>query len=151
VLRYNLPHTDKGEPGAPDYRALGEFRYQIRRFLHFSEEAAKAHGLEPQQHQMLLAIRALDEPEGTTIGRLAERLFIRHHSAVGLVDRLVEGRLVRRVRGGEDRRQVRVQPTPEGEAWLKRLAEAHGEELRHSGPLLVAALSDVLEHLPASV
>jgi DNA-binding MarR family transcriptional regulator len=146
-----LPHTHKGEPGVTNYRALEEFRYQIRRFLHFSEEAAKVHGLEPQQHQMLLAIRALDEREGTTIGRLAERLLIRHHSAVGLVDRLEEGRLVKRVRGGEDRRQVRVQLTLKGGARLQRLSEAHREELRHSGPLLVAALSDVLEHLSASV
>jgi len=141
---------NKGKSGATDYRALGEFRYQIRRFLYFSEEAAKAHGLEPQQHQLLLAVRALDEPEGTTIGRLAERLLIRHHSAVGLVDRLEEGRLAKRVRGGDDRRQVRVQLTPKGEAYLKRLAEAHRKELRRSGPLLVAALRGVLEHVAAS-
>jgi DNA-binding MarR family transcriptional regulator len=138
------------EPATADYLALGEFRYQIRRFLHFSEEAAKSHGLEPQQHQALLAIHSSGEPEGATIGRLAERLLIRHHSAVGLVDRLAEGKLVERVRGGQDRRQVRVRLTPAGELKLRSLAEAHREELRQSGPLLVASLSQVLDHLPAT-
>src|ERR1700730_8470449 len=92
-----------------DYRSLHEFRYQIRRFLHFSEAAARAEGLEPQQHQMLLAIRALEEPGGPTVGKLAEQLMVRHNSAGGLLDRLVERGLVERIRGGEgDRRQVRV-------------------------------------------
>jgi len=131
-----------------NYTALGEFRYQIRRFLHFSEEAAKAHDLEPQQHQMLLAIRALDEPGGSTIGRLAERLFIRHHSAVGLVDRLAGQGLVERCRESVDRRQVHVRLSAAGQSRLKLLAEAHQEELRNLGPKLITALSDVLSNLP---
>jgi DNA-binding MarR family transcriptional regulator len=124
-----------------NYQALAEFRFQIRRFLHFSEEAAKAEGLEPQQHQMLLAIRACDDPSGPTVGTLAEQLLIRHHSAVGLIDRLAERGLVERVKGGEDRRQVRVRLKPEGEARLSRLSGTHREELRRIGPALEAALS----------
>ncbi|HEY2014118.1 MAG TPA: MarR family transcriptional regulator [Bryobacteraceae bacterium] len=129
---------------ASDYQSLGAFRYQIRRFVHFSEEAAKNEGLEPQQHQMLLAIRASEEPGGPLVGSLAEQLLIRHHSAVGLIDRLEERRLVERVRGSEDRRQVRVRLTPEGEEKLHRLSSVHREELRNSGPMLVETLGALL-------
>jgi len=129
---------------AADYRSLGNFRYQIRRFLHFSEEAAKAEGLEPQQHQMLLAIRALDEAGGPTVGSLAEHLIIRHHSAVGLIDRLEERGLVARVRSQGDRRQVRVRLTSKGERKLGRLSAVHHEELRSSGRLLVDTLNGLL-------
>jgi DNA-binding MarR family transcriptional regulator len=128
-----------------DYRALSDFRYQIRRFLHFSEQAAAAEGLEPQQHQMLLAIQGLDEPDGPTIGRLAEYLMVKHHSAVGLVDRLEERGLVERVRGEEDRRQVRVRIAAEGVRKLKRLSSLHREELRLSEPALVETLKRILE------
>ena len=128
-----------------DYQALAEFRFRIRRFLHFSEQAARAEGLEPQQHQLMLAIRACDEAAGPTVGKLAEQLLVRHHSVVGLIDRLAERGLVERVRAGEDRRQVRVRLTPEGEAALSRLAGTHREELRRTGPLLKAALGKVLE------
>jgi DNA-binding MarR family transcriptional regulator len=131
-----------------DYRALSDFRYQIRRFLHFSEAAAKAEGLEPQQHQMLLAIRTLGESESSTIGKLAECLLVRHHSAVGMVDRLVERGLVDRVRDTVDRRQVQVRLTTEGEDRLKRLSKAHREELRYFGPLLVTALGSLLQLVP---
>src|SRR5579863_159724 len=104
-----------------DYHALAAFRYQIRRFLHFSEEAARNEGLEPQQHQMLLAIQTSDQNSGPTIGNLAEHLLIQHHSAVGLVDRLAVRGLVERIRGGEDRRQVRIRLTPAGNDKLRRL------------------------------
>ena len=130
-----------------DYRALGSFRYEIRRFLHFSEEAARAEGLEPQQHQILLAIQGFDESGGPTIGQLAEHLFLRHHSAVGLIDRLEERGMVTRLRGEEDRRQVRVRMTEAGERTLHRLAHLHREELRRSGPQLVESLLRVIvEH-----
>jgi DNA-binding MarR family transcriptional regulator len=128
-----------------DYRAISSFRYQIRRFLHFSEEAARAEGLEPQQHQILLAIQGLDEPGGPTIRQLSEHLLVRHHSAVGLIDRLVERGLVKRVRGGEDRRQVRIRMTPEGLKKLHHLTHLHREELRQSGPRLVESLRALLE------
>jgi DNA-binding MarR family transcriptional regulator len=132
-----------------DYRALSEFRYHIRRFLHFSEEASRAEGLEPQQHQILLAIRALRERQGPTIGELAEHLILRHHSAVGLVDRLERQGLVERVRDGDDRRQVRIQLTGEGAARLRRLSAVHREELRSSGPRLIKALRAAMEGAPA--
>jgi len=128
-----------------DYRALSDFRYQIRRFLRFSEEAAAAEGLEPQQHQMLLAIQGLDDPGGPTISRLAECLMVRHHSAVGLLDRLEERGLVERVRGEGDRRQVRVRVASEGLHKLKRLASLHKEELRQNGPALVETLRRIVE------
>lgn len=128
-----------------DYRALSNFRYEIRRFLHFSEEAAAAEGLEPQQHQMLLAIEGLDEHGSPTISQLADHLILRHHSAVGLVDRLEQRGLVERARGGEDRRQVRVLVTKEGLEKLHRLARIHREELRRSGPKLVRALGGVID------
>jgi DNA-binding MarR family transcriptional regulator len=133
----------------PDYRALGEFRFQIRRFLHFSEEAARAEGLEPQQHQILLAIRGLGGDPGPTIGELAAHLIVRHHSAVGLVDRLADHGLVERVRGGDDRRQVRVHLTREGAAKLRRLSAIHREELRDTGRQLIAALQTVMQGVPS--
>jgi DNA-binding MarR family transcriptional regulator len=130
-----------------DYQALGQFRYQIRRFLHFSEAAAQAEDLEPQQHQMMLAIRAWDEQDAPTIGSLAAHLLLKHHSAVGLVDRLADHGLVERVRGDDDHRQVRVHLTAQGLAKLRRLTSAHREELRSSGPVLVGALDALLRGL----
>ena len=132
-----------------DYVSLGEFRYRIRRFLYFSEEAPRQEGLEPQQHQMLLAIRVLAEISRPTIGLLAEHLLIRHHSAVGLIDRLEERGLVERVRGTTDRRQVRVRLTSAGEEKLG-LSLSHSEELRSSGPMLVEGLRILLEQFSAT-
>lgn len=126
-----------------DYRALHEFRYALRRFLHFSEEAAKAAGLEPQQHQLMLAIRAA--PPNAQIGYLAERLQIRHHSAVELVDRLVARGLAERRRDGSDRRAVQVLLTPEGEEILRRLSLHHRAELRSAGPALVRVLNALID------
>ena len=134
------------ELSGSDYRALAEFRYQIRKFLHFSEQAALAEGLEPQQHQMLLGIKALDDAEKPTVGRLAEHLFIRHHSAVGLIDRLEERALVKRARASQgDRRQVSVHLTSEGESVLRRLTKVHRKELLTSDPGLVQSLQGLLK------
>jgi DNA-binding MarR family transcriptional regulator len=128
------------------YRDLAEFRRQIRRFLHFSEATAKEHGLEPQQHQLLLALRGLPEDVAPTIGELASRLFLRHHSAVELIDRLEKlGAVVRRP-NPEDRREIMVRITPAGRGILRRLALEHRSELERSGPELAAALSSVLRH-----
>jgi len=132
-----------------DYYALGEFRLRIRRFLHFSEFAARQEGLEPQQHQLLLAVRCLQRDNGPTIGELAEHLLIRHHSAVGLIDRMEERGLIERVRGAGDRRQVKVSLTASGADKLERLSETHRAELRNSGPALVEALSGLLRRLHA--
>jgi DNA-binding MarR family transcriptional regulator len=123
-----------------DYQALAELRYQLRRFLHFSEQAARNMGLEPQQHQLMLALTGLPAGARPTIGTLAERLQIQHHSAVELVNRLSAGGLVRRSRTGEDRRQVLLRLTPKGEKILRELSVGHKAELRTQGPALVAAL-----------
>ncbi len=126
-----------------EYRALAEFRYRIRKFLQFSSEAARAHGVEPQQHQLLLAIKGLPDGKRPTIGELAERLQILHHSAVELVDRLSARSFVRREHDEDDRRQVLIRLTGKGEALLRRLSLVHHEELETTGPMLVKALSAV--------
>ena len=112
------------------YRALAEFRHQIRRFLHFSEQAARAAGLEPQQHQLLLAVKGLPPGDLATIRNIAERLQLRHHSTVELVDRLVRRGLVRRRRNPRDRREVLIGLTRQGEAILRQLSVHHVAELR---------------------
>ena len=104
-----------------DYRALAEFRYQIRRFLRFSEDAARSAGIEPQHHQLMLAIKGKPDGEESRIAYLAERLQIRHHSAVELVDRLAERGLVTRTRGDQDHREVYVHLTARGERVLGEL------------------------------
>jgi DNA-binding MarR family transcriptional regulator len=131
---------------ATDYRALAEFRYQIRRFLGFSERAARQSGLEPRQHQLLLALKGLPEDVDPTIGELAQRLQVEHHSAVEMVDRLQQRRLVVRLRDETDKRRVLVQLTPRGEALLRALALSHRTELRAAAPALVQALDALMEN-----
>jgi DNA-binding MarR family transcriptional regulator len=127
-----------------DYRALADFRFQIRRFLHFSEEAARYEGLEPQQHQFLLTVRALTGAHGPTVGEIAGHLLIRHHSAVGLADRLVDRGLVERARGIGDRRQVWIRLTTLGEQAIMRLSATHRAVLLNTGPGLVESLGALL-------
>ena len=129
---------------ATDYRALAQFRYLIRRFLAMSEEMAHQKGLTPQQHQLMLAIEGRDASAEPTIGYLAERLMIKHHSAVGLVDRLVAQGLVEREQAAADRRQVLVRLTERGETILRELSTSHRDELRVLAPHLVSALSSVV-------
>jgi DNA-binding MarR family transcriptional regulator len=124
-----------------DYKALAEFRYQIRRFLRFSEQAARAAGLEPQQHQLLLSIKGLLLGKKATIGVLAERMQLAHHSTVELIDRLEERGFVERLRDDEDRRQVLVQITAAGEEILAELSLHHFDELGSVGPKLVQVLN----------
>ena len=128
-----------------DYQSLAESRYQIRRFLHFSEKAARRAGLEPRQHQLMLAIKGLPEDVRPRIGELAERLQIQHHSTVELVNRLSSGGYVRRERGGEDRREVLLSLTAKGEKVLKELSLHHRAELRTQGPALIAALRHAIQ------
>lgn len=123
-----------------DYQALAEFRYQLRRFQHFSEEAAREAGLEPQQHQLLLALKGNAGDSEPRIAYLAERLQIQHHSAVELVDRSVKKGLITRSRGGEDRREVHVQLTAKGERILGQLTVHLRAELQSAAPALVATL-----------
>jgi DNA-binding MarR family transcriptional regulator len=126
-----------------DYESLAELRYQIRRFLHFSKQAARVAGLEPQQHQLMLSLKGLPRNLRPRIGELAERLQIRHHSAVELVNRLSVGGYVRRHRGSEDSREALLSLTPRGEKVLKKLSLQHRAELRVRGPALLAALRRV--------
>src|SRR5262245_53018683 len=116
------------------YEMLAELRYSLRQFLSFSEQAAVAAGVTPQQHQALLAIKGYPGGGSISIGELAERLQIRHHSAVGLVDRLVDEGCVRRAPGRDDRRRVQLALTARGEAILEKLSAAHREQLRRIGP-----------------
>ena len=127
-----------------DYRDLAEFRYRLRRFLRFSEGAARKAGLEPQQHQLLLAVKGLPKGAKATVGTLAERLQIQHHSAVELVDRLAERGFVRRFRDPSDRRQVFVRLRPSGEKILRELSLYHLAELRLVGPNLVKVLKQLI-------
>ena len=127
------------------YRALAEFRYQVRRFLHFSEEQVRNLGLEPQQHQLLLTIKGLPPGTRATIGELAVRLQLKHHSVGELVDRL-EGRgYVTRSTGRRDRRQVIVRLTASGSSVLRKLSLAHHEELEKAGPALARALRSLMK------
>jgi DNA-binding MarR family transcriptional regulator len=128
-----------------DYQALAESRYQIRRFLHYSEQAARAMDLEPQQHQLMLALKGLPEGMRPTIGTVAERLQIQHHSTVELVNRLSLGGLVKRTRAGSDQRVVLLLLTPKGEKVLRELSLGHQAELRNQGPALVAALERTMQ------
>ena len=127
-----------------DYQALAEFRFQIRRFLHFSERAVKAAGLERGQYQLMLAIKGMPSGVRPRIRELANRLQILHHSAVELVNRLEAGGFVRRERAHDDRREVLLALTPKGEKVLSELALHHHEELRSAGPALVGALRRVM-------
>ena len=124
-----------------DYQRLAEFRYLLRGFLHFSAKAAEEAGLTPQQHQALLAIKGFGGREQVTIGELAECLGIRHHSAVGLIDRLYSKGLAERHSGTDDRRQVIVSLTPKAEALLATLTAVHRDELEQFAPLLQALLA----------
>jgi DNA-binding MarR family transcriptional regulator len=128
-----------------EYRELARFRFEIRQFLQFSEQAARDHGLEPQQHQALLALKGLPETTPATIGELAGRLLVKHHSAVGLVDRLEKAGLLSRRPNPGDARQVLVQLTHAGETVLRRLSLAHRLELQESGPQLLDALRTILD------
>ncbi len=124
---------------------MAELRYTLRRFHRFSREAARAAGLTPQQHQALLAIKGYPGRDFVSIGELAERLQVLHHSAVGLVDRLARRRLVRRAASRTDGRRVEVRLTPRGETAIERLSEAHLAELRRLGP----GIRRVLESMSA--
>jgi DNA-binding MarR family transcriptional regulator len=133
-----------------DYQALAEFRYQIRKFLHFSEQAVQAAGLERGQYQLMLAIKGIPEGVRPRIRELANRMHIQHHSAVELVNRLEAGEYVRRERGQEDRREVLLALTPKGERVLGELALHHHEELRSAAPGLVAALRRLMPEKEAA-
>jgi len=134
-----------------DYQALAQFRYEIRRFINFSEQAARDAGIEPQQHQALLAIEGLPATHRATIGVLAERLQIQHHSAVGLVDRLEAEGLLRRTSSRADRREVLLRVTRHGTRLLNELSLSHRAELRSAGRALLRALETAMTHANSPV
>jgi DNA-binding MarR family transcriptional regulator len=123
-----------------DYEILAEFRYLLMRFAAFSEQSAHAAGLAPRQHQALLAIKGYPGGGAATVGALAERLGIRHHSTVGLVDRLVSRGYIVRHEDRHDRRRTLLSLTAAGERALAGLSAAHRRELRRVAPLLKALL-----------
>jgi DNA-binding MarR family transcriptional regulator len=133
-----------------DYQALAEFRYQIRRFLHFSEQAIKQAGLERGQYQLMLAIKGMPAGVRPRIRELATRMQIRHHSAVELINRLESRGWVHRERAQDDRREVLLALTSKGERILAELALHHRDELRSAGPALVAALRRVMREEDAT-
>jgi DNA-binding MarR family transcriptional regulator len=124
--------------------AIAEFRFLLRRFLATSETLARGQGVTPQQHQALLAVAGCPPDTAPSIGYLAERLLVQHHSAVGLVDRLEQQGLLERVPSVRDRRQVLLRLTERGERFLDDLSAAHRQELRQLAPRLVQALSQIL-------
>lgn len=132
------------EPDGPDYAALAAFRYEIRRFLHFSEAAARSIGIEPQQHQLLLTLKGLITGKRPTITTIAERMQLQHHSAVELINRLARRGFVRRYRSRADKRQVYVRLTKSGEEVLRQLSLHHLQEIKTTGPTLARALITVI-------
>jgi DNA-binding MarR family transcriptional regulator len=127
-----------------DYRALAEFRYQIRKFLTVSEEIARSGGLQPQQYMMLLTLRGLPADNEPTLLVLAERLQIRHNSAVELADRLAKRGLIRRFQSNNDSRNVLIRLTAKGAALIEKLVRKRFAQLHSSQPELVRALNRVL-------
>jgi DNA-binding MarR family transcriptional regulator len=138
--------NDNGDLSTDQYCDLAEFRRQIRQFLYFSEATAKELQIEPHQHQLLLAVQGLPAGIKPTIREIAGRLFIQHHSAVELVNRLEIRGAIARTPSVADKREVWVRLTPVGRSILRQLALAHRTELERSGPELARALSSVLRH-----
>ncbi len=127
-----------------DYRSLAELRHQIRLFTHFSEQAVRDAGLNPGQHQLMLALKGLPPHLRPSVGELAKRLQLRHHSTVELVNRLSSRGYVRRQRGATDRREVLLSLTIKGEKVLNELSLHHMAELRKAGPALISALQRII-------
>jgi DNA-binding MarR family transcriptional regulator len=132
------------EISSGEYQALAEFRYQIRSFLGFSKNAARAAGVEPQQHQLMLALRA-SAPKPATVQYLAGHLQLRHHSTVELIDRMEALSLVRRRRSKEDRRSAEIRLTPKGSKILRDLSLHQRRELRSAIPALINSLTLMLD------
>jgi len=139
----NRPTRTRGQP-LVDYRTLADLRYHIRRFLRTREGSARAIGVEPQQYLMLLQIKGLEGRDRATVGRLAERLQLRHHSTVELVNRLASRGLVARRHEGGDRREVVVVLRPAGERILRLLASHSVAELQTEGPALLSTLTRLI-------
>lgn len=131
---------------APEYQALAELRYRIRKFVREGDAVASAAGLEPQQYLLLLMIRGIPGGQEATVRNLADRLALKHHSVVELIDRMEARGYVRRSRSREDRRSVLVSLLPRGEKMLEQVAQHRIGELRATGAALVNAISSLLEN-----
>ncbi|MGE0551027.1 MAG: MarR family winged helix-turn-helix transcriptional regulator [Kofleriaceae bacterium] len=127
-----------------DYRVLAGFRHQLRCFTAFSETSARAVGIEPRQHQLLLALRGLPENTEPSVQILADQMVLRHHTVVELLDRLETAGLIRRERAVDDRRRSHIKLTARGAALLRKLADVHLDELRSLAPALLESLQAVL-------
>jgi len=138
-----LPHLT-----AEQYRRLAEFRYQMRRFLHFSQEAAAATGLHSRQYQLLQAIAGMPEDMSPTIAAVAARMCLRHNSAVELVNRSIEAGLLRKAPDPIDHRKLLLQITPAGGRVLSSLVEYHLRELEELGPDLIRSLKRLMSYRP---
>jgi len=119
-----------------DFKALARFRFGIRRYLHFSEETVRRHGVTPQHYQLLLALKGFPDREWATVRELADRLQLRHHSVVELVNRAQKQGLVKRATHPDDARAVRVLLTEDGDQILARLSAVHRDELRRMDRIL---------------
>jgi DNA-binding MarR family transcriptional regulator len=139
---------DDKDMSAEDYRSLADWRYRIRQVMANTERAARDAGLEPQQYQLLLMIKGLPPELSPTISVLADRMAVRHHSMVELVDRLVERGLVTRERGSTDRREVLVVLTPTADRLALRISLRHHRQLQTAAPELIEALSAALRAAP---
>src|ERR1700688_2247320 len=147
IYRITIYFTDmKTTISDTDYRALAELRYRIRPFIQQGDAAAQRSHLEPQQYLMLLAIRGLPQGAVATIRTLAERMALKHHSAVELIDRLESHGLVRRSRNEGDKREVRVSLLPRGSKFLERVARERLSELKASGAALANAITALVQH-----
>lgn len=135
-----MSKTDYPELDVADYAALAAFRYELRRFLAFSERAAAAHGLPAQQHQALLTIAAHGGGKAPTVGLIAEQLLITPSSAVELVSRMVVAGLLVKTPGAQDRRRVELSMTPSARDLLGKLSRGHLQELEVMEPALAQAL-----------
>jgi len=133
-----------------DFQRLAEFRFQLRRFLNFSNAAAEEAGLRPQQYQLLQCVSGMPAELDPTIAHVAGRMLLKHNSAVELVDRTIEQGLLRRVPDPIDHRRILLRVTPQGERVLASLAAYHLEELDHAGPELIRALRRVLTAKPGA-
>lgn len=143
--RLTSKRKDKKKLSRPQYKALAEFRYQIRKYSRYMEEAARSCGYHPQQYQLLLAIEGLPDGKAPTIKTLAERMQLNHNSTVELVDRCEKRGLLRRTHDGVSRREVTLVPTSAGMRMMEDQANASRAELREIGPVLFGSLQRLIE------
>ncbi len=135
----------KNTVSVAEYRQIAEFRHRIREFLHFSEELARENGIEPQQHQLMLAVKGLPEGMRPTISSISARLCLRHHSTVELANRLVSHGAITRRASEEDGREVLLELTAHGEHLLRKLSVMHWQQLQAFGPALSDSLGAIVE------